>query len=213
MPQLDIGVLAGPERLASLRRARALLAGPLSSVDGLVRLASRAVDAPLGLLTLVDQDRLHIVGSHNLPGELADRGEVPLGSSYCQFVVSGDAPLVVDDARQEPALSELPALLRFGVVAYLGQPVRDADGNPLGTVCVADRVPRRWTDQDLASIASAAHVVETMLRTEGSRQDAVLGAAEADAMLETTLEAFIAIELTGTVVAWNRASERTFGWL
>src|SRR5438128_7143688 len=100
MPQLDIAVLARPERLASLQRARTLLTAPSSSIDGLVRLASQAVDAPLGLLTLVDQDSLHIVGSHNLPGELADRTEVPLGSSYCQFVVSGDAPLVIGAARR-----------------------------------------------------------------------------------------------------------------
>jgi len=213
MPQLDIGVLARPERLASLLRARTLLAAPSSSIDGLVRLASQAVDAPLGLLTLVDQDRLHIVGSHNLPAALAGSAEVPLGSSYCQFVVSDDAPLVIGDARREPAFADLPALTRLGAVAYLGQPIRDTNGNPLGAVCVADRVPRRWTDEDLANVASAAHLVETMLHTEGSREDAVLGAAETDAILDTTIEAFVAIELTGEVVTWNNASERTFGWL
>ena len=53
------------------------------------------------------------------------------------------------------------------------------------------------------------------------RPDALSGAinrgvgiyAEADAVLETTLEAFIAIELSGEIVTWNNASERTFGWL
>ena len=210
MPQLDIGVLARPERLASLLRARTLLAAPSSSIDGLVRLASQAVDAPVGLVTLVDHDRMYILGSHHLSDELAGRTEVPLGSSYCQFVVSDDAPLVIGDARRESDLADLPAL---GVVAYLGQPIRDANGYPLGAVCVADRVPRHWSDEDLASVASAAHLVETMLHTAGSREDAMVSAAEAEAILSTTLESFIAIELTGEVVAWNNASERTFGRL
>ena len=39
-----------------------------------------------------------------------------------------------------------------------------------------------------------------------------LAATETNAVLDTTFEAFVTIELTGEIVRWNAAAERTFGW-
>jgi PAS domain S-box-containing protein len=211
MPQLDNGVLTEPERLVSLRRARLLLASS-APIDGLVHLAVRAVVAPVGLLTFVDEDRLHIVAGHGLPARLTGVRETRRDWSFCQYVVSEDAPLAVGDARDEPALRGSPAVTELGVVAYLGHPVHDAKGHPLGSLCVVDVAPRQWSDSDIAALAEAAHLIERVIEAEGTHQELVLAAAETDAVLETALEAFIAIELTGEVIKWNRAAERTFGW-
>jgi PAS domain S-box-containing protein len=211
MPQLDTGVLTQPERLRALRRARLLLSSS-APVDGLVRLAARSVVAPVGLLTLVDEERMHVVGRHGLPPDLDRVHSEPTTSSFCQFVVSEDRPLVVRDAREDPVLRELGVVHSRHITAYLGQPVHDAAGHTLGAVCVTDSVPRHWTDDDIAAIAECAGLIEVMLAAETSREDIALAAAETDAVLETALEAFIAIELTGHITRWNRAAERTFGW-
>src|SRR5690349_20599632 len=121
MPQLDVGALAEPERLVALRRARGLLSSASVPIDVLVRLLSTAAQAPIGLLSLVDADRLYVIGRHGFP----DVDEVPLDSSFCQFVVSADAPLAVADARLDPMLRDLSAVVDVGAVAYLGQPVHD----------------------------------------------------------------------------------------
>jgi PAS domain S-box-containing protein len=208
MPQLDVGVLAEPERLVALRRARMLLSSASVPVDVLVRLLSKAVAAPIGLLSLVDEDRLYVLGRHGFP----DLDEAPLGSSFCQYVVSGNAALVVGDARLDPVLSESPAVTRLGAVAYLGQPIHDGAGRPLGAICVGDGSSRQWSESDVAAVADAAHLVESMLQAELTHHTMLLAAGEADSILETALEAFIAIELNGEVSKWNRAAERTFGW-
>src|SRR5690348_5831230 len=132
MPQLDVGALAEPDRLVALRRARGLLSSASVPIDVLVRLLSAAAGAPIGLLSLVDADRLYVIGRHGFP----DLDEAPLDSSFCQFVVSADAPLVIGDARLDPKLRELPAVVDIGAVAYLGQPIHDGTGRPLGAVCV-----------------------------------------------------------------------------
>ncbi|GAB3862376.1 ATP-binding protein [Dactylosporangium cerinum] len=212
MPQLDLGVLAQPERLAALQRARTLLASSSAPVDGLVRLAARSVVAPVGLLTLVDDERMHIVGRHGLPPELDRVDALPATSSFCQYVVTENAPLVVSDARDHPMLRDLGAVQDQGVTAYLGQPIHDLHGYTLGAVCVTDSVPRHWTDDDVAAVAECAAMLEVMLGAETSRQDIAIAAAETDAVLETALEAFVGIELTGEITRWNRAAERTFGW-
>ncbi|GGM28236.1 ATP-binding protein [Dactylosporangium sucinum] len=212
MPQLGTDVSAEPERLASLRRAQTLLTTSAAPVDGLVRLAARAAAAPVGLLTLVDDERMHIVGRHGLPPALDRVQAEPAVSSFCQFVVREAAPLVVRDARADPMLRDLGTVRRLGVTAYLGQPVHDREGRTLGAVCVVDSVPRHWTDDDVAAVGECAALLEVMLAAEIIREDIALAAAETDAVLETALEAFVAIELTGEITRWNRAAERTFGW-
>ncbi|MEV6927256.1 ATP-binding protein [Dactylosporangium sp. NPDC051485] len=212
MPQLDTGVLAQPERLRALRRAHLLLESSSAPVDGLVRLAARSVVAPVGLLTLVDDERMHVVGKHGLPPDLERVHAEPATSSFCQFVVSEDVPLVVRDAREDPVLRDLGVVHTRHITAYLGQPVHDAAGHTLGAVCVTDSVPRHWTDDDIAALAECASLLEMLLAAETSREDIALAAAETDAVLETALEAFVAIELTGEITRWNRAAERTFGW-
>ncbi|GAA2352326.1 ATP-binding protein [Dactylosporangium salmoneum] len=212
MPQLDTSVLAQPERLRALRRAHLLLESSSAPVDGLVRLAARSVVAPVGLLTLVDDERMHVVGRHGLPPDLERVNAEPATSSFCQFVVSENAPLVVRDAREDPVLRDLGVVHTRHITAYLGQPVHDAAGHTLGAVCVTDSVPRHWTDDDIAALAECAGLLEMLLAAETSRDDITLAAAETDAVLETALEAFVAIELTGEITRWNRAAERTFGW-
>src|SRR5689334_7246770 len=208
MPQLDVGVLAEPGRLAALRRARSLLSSASVPVDVLVRLLSMAASAPVGLLSLVDQDRLYLIGRHGFP----DLDEAPLGSSFCQFVVSTNAPVMIEDARLDPVLADLAAVVKLGAIAYLGHPIHDGSGQPLGAVCVADRQARQWTEVELAAVTDVAHLVESVLSAEISHHTMLAHAGEAESILETALEAFIAIELTGEVTRWNRAAERTFGW-
>ncbi|GAA2606585.1 hypothetical protein GCM10010399_41860 [Dactylosporangium fulvum] len=212
MPQLDTDVLAQPERLASLRRARALLTASKAPVDGLVRLAARSVVAPVGLLTLVDAECLHIVGRHGLPSDLDLVTAEPATSSFCQYVVSEDAPLVVRDTRADPVLRDLAVIRDRGITAYLGQPVHDRSGRTLGAVCVTDSVPRHWTADDVTAIAECASLLEVMLAAETTHEDMALAAAETDAVLETALEAFVGIQLSGEITRWNRAAEHTFGW-
>ncbi|WP_432831071.1 ATP-binding protein [Dactylosporangium sp. CA-092794] len=212
MPQLDTGVLTHPERLRALRRAHLLLESSSAPVDGLVRLAARSVVAPVGLLTLVDDERMHVVGRHGLPPELDRVHAEPATSSFCQFVVSENSPLVVRDAREDPVLRDLGVVHARNITAYLGQPIHDPSGHTLGAVCVTDSVPRHWTDDDIAAIAECAGLLEVMLAAETSREDIALAAAETDAVLETALEAFVAIELSGEITRWNRAAERAFGW-
>ncbi|TIC81694.1 SpoIIE family protein phosphatase [Nocardioides sp. GY 10127] len=64
-----------------------------------------------------------------------------------------------------------------GVVvrAYLGVPLRAADGSALGTLCVFSATPRRWTDEDLARVEQltgpfAAELELGLLRTDFEAQ-------------------------------------------
>jgi hypothetical protein len=67
-----------PERLALLRRTRLLDAPPEPAFDRLTRLASRLVNAPIALVTLIDEDRQFFLSCVGLPEPLTVARQTPL---------------------------------------------------------------------------------------------------------------------------------------
>jgi GAF domain-containing protein len=70
---------------------------------------------------------------------VAPGDRIPLGSSYCGFLVGGRIGGVVPDVRAHPQLGGLRLTLAAGVGAYVGVPVRLGDGGLFGTLCCASR--------------------------------------------------------------------------
>jgi len=52
-----------------------------------------------------------------------------------------------------------PAIESAGVRAYLGVPLRTQSGQVVGSLCVFDREPREWSDEDLQRAQQAARDV------------------------------------------------------
>lgn len=126
-----------------------------------------AVD--VSLLTVVDADFQHVIAQHGLPGTDPVPTRVPVSHSLCRLVVERDGPVVLPDLAADPALAAHPAATDFGVAAYAGVPVRDLDGQALGALCVLERTPREWTDDDLRQLEALAEVVEDRIELTSRR--------------------------------------------
>jgi GAF domain-containing protein len=146
-------------------RGTGLLDAPASAaLDRLARLASRVVDAPVALVSLVDRDRQVFAGCIGLEEPWASRRETPLSHSLCQHAVDSREPLVLSDVRDHPLLRQSLAIRDLGVIAYAGVPLITDDGHVLGTLCVIDHRPRAWTADELDILADLAHAVMTEIR-------------------------------------------------
>jgi GAF domain-containing protein len=153
-----------PARVAAVR-GTGLLDGPASvALDRLARLASRVVDAPVALVSLIDRDRQVFAGCIGLDEPWASRRETPLSHSLCQHAVDSREPLVLTDVREHPLLRQSLAIRDLGVIAYAGVPLITDDGHVLGTLCVIDHRPRAWTDDELDILSDLAHAVMTEIR-------------------------------------------------
>lgn len=64
----------------------------------------------------------------------------PVEQTYCMRMLNGEIPSIVPDTRLEPAISGLPVTQEFH--AYVGVPIRLADGSVHGTLCCVSREPR-----------------------------------------------------------------------
>jgi EAL domain-containing protein (putative c-di-GMP-specific phosphodiesterase class I) len=65
----------------------------------------------------------------------------PLEESYCQYIVSGEIPPIVDDSHIVPILKALDATEAMQIRAHLGVPIRLSDGSVFGTFCCYSRDP------------------------------------------------------------------------
>lgn len=145
------------------------------SFDRYARLVRRTLDVPVGLVSLVEATRQVFVGADGLPDPYQQTRETPLSHSFCQYVVSDRAPLVISDARGDARLGDNLAIPDLGVVAYAGWPLTDHEGRTIGSLCAIDTVPREWTATELANLADLAAVCSAELAqrelTRASQQD------------------------------------------
>ena len=139
------------------------------SFDRYARLVCRSLGVPVGLVSLVEDDRQVFPGACGLPPEVDADRQTPLSHSFCQYVVADRAPLVVSDAREDARLRDNLAIPDLGVVAYAGWPLTDHTGTVVGSLCAIDTQPRDWSAYDLELLEDLAAACSTELSERGLR--------------------------------------------
>ena len=136
--------------------------------DRLAGLVGRLLGVPVALVTLAGEEGQELVGAQGL-----DRPEAAAWEALRRQAVRLDAPLVVEDAREDPHLRDL------GAVACLGVPVHGPDGCPVGALVAIGGEARSWTDEDLAAVQDLAAVAGvSMARRASPRASAARAEAE-----------------------------------
>lgn len=158
--QAPAAIIREPNRIDTLTATGLLDSPPEESFDALTRLASSLLGVPVALVSLVDSHRQFFKSQIGLGEPWATRRETPLTHSFCQWVVSGHEELVVADARNHPVLANNSALSDLGVVAYAGVPLTATNGEPIGSLCAIDTVPREWSGADIDLLRQLGQVAE-----------------------------------------------------
>jgi signal transduction histidine kinase/CheY-like chemotaxis protein len=168
-------------RLEALREYRVLDTPPEERFDRLTGLASRLIGAPMALVSLVSDQRQFFKSRVGI-----DLTETSRDVSFCAHTMLGEAPLVVSDAAQDERFRDNPLVLDGTIRSYAGAPLRTPSGLGLGSLCVLDPEPRRFSDRDLDVLRTLACVVmdELELRTAAERLGAALSRAERAELLQ-----------------------------
>ena len=154
----DEAVLADPDRLLSLY-ATGLLDSPAEDAyDRITQAAADALGAPSAALSLVDVDRQFLKSAVGTRGASVKTRQRPLEHSFCKHVVAQGSVKSVPDARLDPVLKDYPDVRDGAMVAYLGIPLIDRSNHAIGTLCVSDTRPRRWSTGHLEVLTDFAEV-------------------------------------------------------
>ena len=159
-------ILNDPQRLSTLQSLGLIDASPESGFDRLTELAVEVFNAPVALISIVDDKRQFFKSCVGLPEPYAISRQTPHSHSFCKHVVQTGEPLIVPDARKHAELKSNPAISDLGVIAYAGMPLKSADGQRLGSFCVIDSKARQWGDEEIRVLRCMANCVETEIASK-----------------------------------------------
>lgn len=163
--------ITDPRRLAALRRAGLLDSPPEQVFDRLAQAAAEIMGSPIGLVSLVDEDRQFFKSSTASSGPFRPEHETPLYFSLCRYAVGSREPLILRDARTHPEFREHP-VVRAEVAAYAGFPILLEDGQAIGVVCVLDTQPRAWSEEQVSMLSHLAQDAARLIARRSREADA-----------------------------------------
>lgn len=156
-------------RLAAIARYRLDLPGREPEFNRAAQLAVNTFDVPISLVSIVGADMQCFKGGYGLEVDGTERDV-----SFCSHAILGADLMVVEDSLADPRFADNPLVLGDPKVRfYAGAPLRLRDGHVPGTLCLIDRRPRRFAEEDRAKLRILASLVVDLieLRLESAMAD------------------------------------------
>jgi diguanylate cyclase (GGDEF)-like protein/PAS domain S-box-containing protein len=178
-------------RLAALQSFGIFDTPPEQAFDDLAQLAGHCCDAPIAIVTFLDDRRQWFKAEIGL-----GLSETPIQLAICAHAISSSDDLfVVPDLSLDPRFSAFPFVenaphLRF----YAGAPIRTHDGVALGTICILDNKPRPdgLKPEQRSSLIALARMVGEQL-----------SARLVNARLEESERRYRALVETSALIVWR----------
>ena len=147
------------KRLKVLWQYEVLDTVPEALFDDLTELAARICEAPIALISLVDEKRQWFKSKVGVTVSETSRD-----ISFCGHAIEHPDLFIVPDATEDQRFSQNPLVtseprIRF----YAGAPLVTPDGYALGTLCVIDKVPRQLRPGQKQALRVLARHVMTQL--------------------------------------------------
>jgi len=166
------------KRLKVLWQYEVLDTVPEELFDDLTELAARICEAPIALISLVDEKRQWFKSKVG-----TTVNETTRDISFCAHAIKQSDLFIIPDASKDERFANNPLVtsapkIRF----YAGAPLITPDGYALGTLCIIDTVPRELRpDQKQALGILARHVVSQLELRRRSRELTEVRREKADA--------------------------------
>lgn len=127
---------------------------PEKSFDELTSLAAYICEAPIALITLVDENRQWFKSTVGVSLKETSRD-----ISMCAHAILQKEIMIVPDATKDRRFKDNPFVVSEPKIRfYAGAPLISSSGHTLGTLCVIDKVPRELTKDQKKALSISAHV-------------------------------------------------------
>ena len=143
------------QRLHLLGCTRLLDSEASAAFDRITRMAAEMFDTPISLVSLVDQHRQWFKSRYGL-----DVAQTERESSFCAHAIKSARVMVVEDAALDERFASNRLVLGAPRIRfYAGAPLMLESGHALGSLCVLDTQPRRFSASQRAMLAEMARLV------------------------------------------------------
>ncbi|MCW7505847.1 hybrid sensor histidine kinase/response regulator [Leptospira sp. 1 VSF14] len=132
-------------RLSALKGLEILDTPEEEMFDEITKLASMICNAPISLVSLIDETRQWFKSHHGLKAR-----ETPRSLAFCSHAILGDEMFVIPNAKRDNRFKNNPLVNGDpNVIFYAGIPLALDDQIKLGTLCVIDNKPRELNEEQL----------------------------------------------------------------
>lgn len=213
------------QRLDALHRYRLLGTYAENSFKSIAKLVSEIFKTSIAMISLVDAEVVHFGSNVGMESSAGPRGE-----SFCSLTILKPEVHVIENALKDSVVAGNPLVCSdFGLRFYAGAPLITHDGFIIGTVCLVDTQPRKFSLHDRAVLEGLATVVmeQIELRLENLQQSELqlevneqllesndkLFASEQQFqhILDTMAEGVGIIDQTGQMVYANKMAQQILG--
>ncbi len=195
-------------RLEELHKYHVLDTQPEQALEDLTALAAHICQAPIALISLVDEHRQWFKSKFGLRAS-----ETPRHGSFCGHAILQPDLFVVQDATEDQRFADNPLVtLEPHIRFYAGSPLVTAKGHTLGTLCVMDSMPRQLnaSQQDALGVLSRQVMAQLELRRQ------TLELSEQETRLRLALDAAhmgtFDWDIPRDHITWSRGHELLWGF-
>lgn len=174
------------DRLEALRSFHILDTRPDPRFDRITDFAARLYDAPIALVSLVDDCRAWFKSRHGI-----DTPESSRDAAFCAHAIMGGEVFVVEDMLRDERFAEHPLVTNAPHVRfYAGAPITDPNGFRLGTMCIIDFKPREFTAAQRQMLAHMASITYDELELHKALHEISATRQQLSAALQSKSEFF-----------------------
>ena len=204
-------------RLDALRRFGAPR-GEGASFDRITQLTAEILNAPIALISLVDECEQRFLSRVGLEAKSTSRDV-----AFCAYTILGDEVFYVEDACKDDRFKDNPLVTGApNIRTYAGAPIITRDGDRLGALCaIFDEVtPLKPHELErLATLASSVmdqlalcQAIRDLERSEARQRQLVTELTAHDSVLGSMAQAAVigawSLDLTTETVWWSEETRR-----
>ena len=195
-------------RLAALMGFDILDTPPETEFDDLTLLAARICEAPIAFISLVDLGRQWFKSRVGI-----EAAEMPREIAFCSYAILDEDVMEVQDAAADPRFADNPLVTgALGIRFYAGMPLISANGSCMGTLAVADRVPRALNPLQRDALRTLGRQVVRQMELRIASRRLAYETAFHRAILHSAAESIISTTPEGIITSFSRGSEKLLGY-
>ena len=148
------------ERLDAVLELKILNTKPEERFDRITKTAVKKLRVPIAAISILDSDREWYKSHQGLRFK-----EWPRSTSFCGHIISHNYIFVIEDTLLDKRFADNPQVIGKPFIRfYAGMALSNKkNGLTVGTLCVKDTKPRKFTEQDILALKDLAIIAEDEL--------------------------------------------------